>query len=795
MKRRISNSSCNTSPKDRTSVSPVRTGGVVAVLLALAFAFGPACCALSAAPQEIKVTKIEVLGNDRISAMAIANTSGLKLGETYAYEEIREALGNIYEMGFFDDVQLYAEEVTDGLELTFEVIERPVIGAIRITGNRKIGKGDIRKKVTLAVGSSLDLRLVKESTTAVKDLYSEKGYYIAKVGYETEEVNETTVNLIFVIDEGLKVKVGDIRVQGNSELSGDAIREALETKEKGWFSRKEYNPQVFEEDMERIVALYRDKGFMDARVISHEVDLDEEKALANLTITVDEGPRTYVKRVDIEMEGGEMVSGLPSEAALAGGVFLLTGEPYSQAAFERTLENLYSMLGDEGFVYAQIIPEETIENDSLALTLRIHPERAVTVRRIMIEGNDRTLEKVIRRELVIRPGDVLRRSMIERSQREVFNLGFFEDVQIGSRPANEEGDIDLVFKIKERQIGIANVGAGYSEEFGLTGFVEFSHNNVGMYRNFPYLGLGKAQNINLRWEFGKLSQIDLSYRDPWFRDTPTLVGGDIFNTRREFDTYTEKRNGFGAVFGKRIPFIDFSRSYLRYGLEARELNPDIIKASDAVKSQAGRITTSSFVATFIRNSVDNPFFPRMGSRTRLTAEWAGGLLGGTTAYQKYVLENSNFLPVSLLGSTVLVRLRIGLVDQWWGNGYIPVYERFRLGGTTIDGVRGYSEREIVPEGNALDEGGRFMLIGSVEYRIPVVKNRAFVLAFVDAGDTWDSFRAARPGFLRRAVGAGFRVEIPMMGQLGLDIAYGFDRRYPYGGPGWKTHFQFGSVGY
>jgi len=765
------------------------------VLLALAFVLGPARCTLSAAPHEIKVIKIEVLGNQRISAMAIANTSGLKPGQTYAYGEIREALGNIYEMGFFDDVELYAEEADDGLALTFEVVERPVIGAIRITGNRKIGKGDVREKITLAVGSSLDLRLVKESISAVKELYAEKGFYIAKVDYETEDVNETTVNLIFVIDEGLKVKVGDIRVEGNHALSDKAIRKVLETKEKSWFSRKDYNPKVFDEDMERILALYRDKGFLDARVTSHQADLDEIRALADLTITVDEGPRTYVKRVDIELEGGDLVSGLPSEANLAGGVLLLTGEPFSQAAMDQTLENLYSMLGDEGFVYAQIIPEQTIESDSLTLVLKIHPEHAVTVRKIMIEGNDRTLDKVIRRELVIRPGDVLRRSMIERSQREVFNLGFFEDVQIGSKPANEEGDIDLVFKIKERQIGIANVGAGYSEEFGLTGFLEFSHNNVGLYRKFPYLGLGKAQNLNLRWEFGKLSQIDLSFRDPWFRDTPTLVGGDLFNTRREYDTYTEKRNGFGVLFGRRIPYIDFSRFYLRYGLEERELIPDAAKASEAVKSQAGRISTSNFVATFIRNSVDNPFFPRMGSSTRLTAEWAGGLLGGTTAYQKYVMENSNFLPVSILSSTLLVRVKVGLVDQWWNSGYIPVYERFRLGGTTEDAVRGYSEREIVPEGNALDEGGRFMVIGSVEYRVPVVKNRAFVLAFVDAGETWNSFMAARPGFLRRSIGAGFRVDIPMMGQLGLDIAYGFDRRYPYGGPGWKTHFQFGTAGY
>ena len=217
--------------------------------------------------------------------------------------------------------------------------------------------------------------------------------------------------------------------------------------------------------------------------------------------------------------------------------------------------------------------------------------------KIVIEGNETTLEKVIRREMVIRPGDILRRSMIERSHREIFNLGYFEDVQIGSQVANEIGDIDLVFRIKERQTGIGNVGAGYSEEFGLTGFLEFSHNNVGWYNKFPYLGLGKGQSINLRWEFGKLTQIDLSFRDPWFRDKPILVGFDLYDTKREYDTYTDKRDGFGVVVGRRLPYIDYSKVYWRYRLERREIEPDENKASDLVKSQAGKRTTSSTVVT------------------------------------------------------------------------------------------------------------------------------------------------------------------------------------------------------
>ena len=774
--------------------SPVRSGDFLLFVFLL---IGDLCCGTGAfaAPDEITVAEIEVSGNLRVSEMAVANTLGLVRGETYPYEEVRSGLRRLYATGFFDDVRLLTEATPQGHALLIEVVERPVVGAIRIAGNRKIGKGDIREQAVLGVGASLEERLVFESVAAIDSLYKDKGYYIAKVDYEVEPVNESTVALIFNIDEGAKVKVGDITIEGSRALSAKAVKEAMETKEKGWFTRKDYNPQVFDEDRARIERLYGDNGFRAARVVSQDVDIDKEKALAHLKITVDEGPQTYIRRVDVILESVPDTKPDLSEAILARGIELERGGPFSQENYDRTLENLYSMLGDQGFVYARIEPEETEEGDSLDLTLRVEPERAVRVHKVLIEGNETTFDKVIRRELLIKPGDILRRSLLERSHREVFNLGFFEDVQITSRLANEEGDVDLIFDIKERQIGAANVGAGYSEEFGLTGFLEFSHNNIGWFRNFPYLGLGKGQTINLRWEFGKLSQIELSYRDPWFRDRPTLVGFDIYDTKSEYDTYTQKRDGFGLIFGKRLPYIDYSRVYVRYSLERRELEPDKNKASEALKKQAGKVTTSSTVFTFIRNSVDNPFFPRIGSRTKMTCEFAGGLLGGSTAYQSYILENSNFLPVPLLSSTLLFRTRMGVVDELGSEGYIPIYERFRLGGTTVNGLRGYSEYEIVPEGNAVDEGGRFMVIGTLEYRVPVVKNRAHVLAFFDAGNTWDSFQAARPGFLKRSAGLGFRIEIPMMGQLGLDIAYSFDREDRFGAPGWKTHFQFGTSGY
>lgn len=745
--------------------------------------------------EQVDVAGVSVTGNLRTAQEAILNTLRLEPGKSYPYSEVRLGLERVFAMGFFDDVRLYSERVAEGLRLTLEVVERPVVTAIRTTGHTKIDKDDIRAKIGLAVGSSLDARLVEESARAIKALYSEKGYYVASVTPGIEVSAPGLAVVTFDVFEGSKVKVARVLIEGNQLVDDGSLKKVMENKENRWYRRaKDFSPDKFDSDVEKIESLYKDRGLIRARVVSHEAAVDREASTADLIIRVEEGPRIVVRRVDVEMEGDVPPDGSVTRETLAAAVRLQPGGPYGRSDLDRSLEAMYSVLGDQGFVFAEIEPSETIAGDSLDLTLRVNPQQAVNVGRIVIEGNDVTFEKVIRREIMIKPGDILRRSLVERSHRDIFNLGYFEDVEVASRVANQEGDIDLIFKVKERQTGIFNVGTSYSDEFGFTGFIEFSHNNVGWSPRLPYLTLGKGESLNLKWEFGKLTQLELGYRNPWFRDRPLLVGVDLYNTRREYETYTDKRDGFGVVIGRRIPLIDYTRGYLRYSLERRELEPDAEKASDYVKNQAGRYTTSRITATLTRNSVDNPFFPRNGSRTTAAAEWAGSLLGGSTAYHSYTVQSSNYVAIPVLNSCLLFRAGSGVIDYLGSEGYIPVYERFRLGGTTSEGLRGYDDREVVPEGNASDEGGRFMLLGTVELRVPVIKNQAFARGFLDAGNTWNSVRAARPWLLRRSAGFGFMIEIPMVGQIGLDVGYGFDRDEDLGGPGWKSHFQFGMSG-
>jgi outer membrane protein insertion porin family len=778
-----------------SSVSPVVTPAravLAGVLIAVALL--AAAVPAAAVPDQVTIAGLVVTGNLRTDQAAITNTFGLDLGREYPYSEVRIALERVFKMGLFDDVRLYLRDVPGGQELTVEVVERPLVTEVKTKGHTKIKKQDIVPKIQVAVGAALDQRLVDESVRAIKALYLEKGYYVASVTSQVELVKPGLAEVTFDVFEGSKVKVERVLVEGNSLVEDGKIRKAMETKGNAWYrGAKDFNPEKFDSDMDKVVRLYQELGFANAKVVSHEARIDRSLNQADLVVTVEEGPRFVVERVGVEIAEGDALEGKITEEDLALGIKLEPGAPYGIAEIEKTEEAVYSILGDQGFVFAEVEPVEVFNGDRVDLTLKVRAHQAVHVGKIVIEGNQTTYEKVIRREIMVKPGDILKRSLVERSHREIFNLGYFDDVEVATRAASEEGDIDLVFKVKEKQTGIFNVGASYSEEYGITGFIEFSHNNVGWLRKRPYFTLGKGETVSVKWEFGKLTQIDLSYRNPWFRDRPMLVGVDVYDTRSEYDTYTDKRAGFGLVAGRRFPFIDYSRVYLRYSLEHRKLMPDD-DAGAYVKSQAGKRTTSRITATLTRNSVDNPFFPRDGSRASAIAEWAGSWLGGTTAYQSYTLESSSFMAVPLANSALVFRASAGVIDGLGKKAYIPLYERFRLGGTTSESVRGYDDREIVPAGNALDEGGRFMLAGSVEYRIPVIKNQAFLRQFVDAGDTWNSLRAARPGLLRRSAGFGFMIEIPMVGQIGLDVGYGFDRDKAFGGPGWKTHFQFGMSG-
>ena len=443
------------------------------------------------------------------------------------------------------------------------------------------------------------------------------------------------------------------------------------------------------------------------------------------------------------------------------------------------------------------------------------------VRLIHIAGNHGTREKVIRREIDIHEGDRFKRSALVRSQGDVFRLGFFEDVQIDFVPA-ESTDVDITLKVKEKQVGTASAGAGYTAQSGLTGFIELGHNNV----------LGNGQSLSLHLERGaKRSDYYLSFTEPWFRDTPTLLGFSGFKTNRELDLYNERRTGGSVRLGRPLPWPDYSRGSFTYQLEdvIIDIDKTTLSAQDSIVLRGlknGQPTrTSSVSGYFLRNSANNPFYATKGSRLSIESEAAGGPFGGSVNFHKHRIEARAYLPSILKGITTMVRGRIGLLGEYADQNLdVPPYERFRLGGgTTPDPLRGYDDYMVVPDKfirdvktgtiSSIDSvttpgvkdtlyrttvvrypGGRFMTLLTLEQQFPIAHPLHGVL-FFDAGNTWDLVQEARPFDLKLGAGAGIRLEIPLLGNIGFDCGYGFNRGDLRDHPRWVGHFLLGQTSF
>ncbi|HVP36448.1 MAG TPA: BamA/TamA family outer membrane protein, partial [Terriglobales bacterium] len=446
---------------------------------------------------------------------------------------------------------------------------------------------------------------------------------------------------------------------------------------------------------------------------------------------------------------------------------------------------------EEGYIYVQILDNTSTQGNSVNIDYQITEGVPANIHFVRIEGNVKTKEKVIRRELSVIPGQRFHRSILLRSIRDVMYLNYFSNVtpDIDVLP---NGDIDLIIKIEEKQTGTINFGAGYSEVDKLVGSI-----GLGI-PNFR----GNGQNVQLNWEFGKTTNsLDLSFVEPWFRDTPTSLEFDLYKVnRRWYDDFTEGRTGFGLRVGRRLRWPDnYSRLYARYRLE----NVRYFDFSDTyLINYAGSPyglqyikwpqVTSSVDFTFLRDSRDLPQFATSGSVLSYDVELAGGILGGNWSYHKHIFEFSKYVK-TFWKFVLMAKVRAGLIDGYNRNSNIPYSERFAPGGTDPDGmVRGYPDGWIGPRdanGNLIR--GRSMLVYNLEYQFPLVEQQIYGLFFADAGNAWMTGRQFSPVSFRRlykSAGFGFRMVVPSLGMIGFDFGYGFD--YP-GKDKWRPHFQFG----
>jgi outer membrane protein insertion porin family len=731
-----------------------------------------------------QIAEIRVVGNAQAEESLILESFGLKAGDAYHVDKVRRGIRALYKQGLFRDVNLDAEDTANGIVVTIHVIENPTLLRVAYEGADKLDEKDFREVVQLVEGQIVSAKDVDQARRDILALYEEKGHLLAEVTPELR--GDVRAELTFTIDEGKKVQVHRITFTGNRYVSADDLRGAMETQEDRWWRGGDFKRDVFEEDKKKIVARMGEEGFVDAVVDDAQLVFSEDKERLDLEIAVTEGPRYRVGVVELDH------GGVIPEAQIRAAIPLIEGSAFNTVQFEETTANLYSLLHEEGYIYANIDARKTPREDHVIdVAYHIVEQEPARINRILITGNRKTKDKVIRRQLVAAPGDVFKRSNVIRSQREVFQLGFFDDIQLDSQSADRQtGAIDLVLNVEERSTGSASLGAGVNSQAGLTGFVQLSQNN--------FRGLG--QIVSVRAEFGRFREYEFSFTEPWLFDTPTSAGFDVFDTRRRYTEYTEKRRGGDIRFGRPFPWLDYARASARYSIAEYELEAepgfeDEIGDVDPVtgaRTGVSNSVISAITLTLARNSVDSPFFPTRGSSAAWVHEFGGGILGGDEHYYMMTFDKRayfrtvNKFVLSLSG-------RVGLLTGLRTPTLVPFWKRFRLGGISINGLRGYDDYSIVPDERLPTTGGRSMMILTAEMRYPIVQ-AVQGLAFFDAGNTWANLGETDFTDLRRGAGLGVRIDVPMVGQLGFDYGYGFDRSIRRGGPGWEFHFQIGGIG-
>ncbi len=739
------------------------------------------------------IMEIEVVGALTVGARQVLAWSGFEEGKLLTRDLTAQGIRKLFETKKFSDVFVYATEVSGGVKVTINLVEFARVRSIHFMGNDKVKAKDLREAFPVHVGQFANPAAINRDLQPLLDLYYEKGYYNVAMHTDSTKIDANNMeDLIVTVIEGKKVKVQTITFVGNEEMDSGDLKDAMEQGTRGFLRSGTFKKTVFEEDKERIITACRNNGFLDATITDVQLNFDSEKpSELSIVVHIDEGG-VYTAG-DVSWQGNTVFDDL----LIADQMWIQKDRVFKEDEYLMTLDNLQQIYANQGYIYITVEPNRDIVDHTVNVNFTFIEGQPAEIHDIQISGNVKTYDKVILREMRIFPGDKFSNNRIQATIRDIFQTGFFEDIQPDIRPTSD-GDVDMILKVKEKQTGQFMFGMAYSAETSASGFIQVAETNFR----------GKGQNIGLTWQFGSRQRyVDISFTEPWFMGTPTLVGADVFDRYQyNYDDFYESRiRGFSVRLGRRIPNTRYSRIGLRYELSETRLSnfaPSYVAYLDDLEQSLGtsdlpfqrldRIdwpqTKSSIRISLNRNSTDSPFFPTEGSKTSYSFEFAGGPLGGEIDFQEHVLSHSYYQKMPG-GFALHLRGFYGLLHGLNGADNVPDWERYRLGGNRRYPLRGYRDLEVVPRGNPSFIGGRFFTIINTELLYPVT-NTIQLLSFVDIGDVWNSFTESDFAHMRKGAGLGIRVEVPMMGTIGFDYGYGFDR---LGGPAWEPHFTIGNM--
>jgi len=785
---------------------------VLSVVLALLLAGLPPQAVQTPDPNRIE--DVIVRNNRRIPSDTIKYNLQTKKGDILNMDVIRADMRRLYALGYFDNITPYEEEGKTGKIVIFQVQEKPIVRSIEYKGAKSITRSEIleelrKKKVGVSQESPYDPTRVKRAEGVIKQMLAEKGHQNATITETTEQVPPNAVNLTFNIDEGPKIKIQQIKIEGNQVFSSGQIKHAMKlVKEAGPLStlmgKDSYYDLKLADDLTRIRMLYDEHGYVRANVLEPDVTTRLTtvhrtlpfikppfpwgvplpfwaKALDRYYITIKVEENEQYRVGDVKITGAKLFKDEQIKAVLG----LNQGDIFNGTALRRGFENLKKLYGNYGYInYAPVPNQDFDEQKKLVnLTINIDEDRQFFVNRITFNGNTTTRDKVIRREIMVDEGNVFNSQLWDMSLLRLNQLGYFEEIKNEDaevKPSPTQNTVDINLKVKEKGRNTIGFNGGVSGIGGSFLGLSYETNN--------FLGFGETFTINLQGGTRQSNYI-LGFTEPYFKDRPLTLGGQIFFSNFNYDqarevfginpsqlpsglgfenrlNFSQKRSGF-SLFGS-YPWKIWNRFGLNYSYEdsrTSAINPatqDYFAAVD-VQQRASFITNGGsfgtfharkLIPTYSRNTTDSALYPHKGQAFTATFEYTGGFLGGNVNYIRPTLEYRYFHPINKNRNTLAFRLMASHI-RGFGNVAIPFYERFFMGGD-FD-IRGFDFRAVSPiafvtrqldvidpqTGFAVKRpyddivyvGGDTQAIFNFEYRIPIV-GPITLAPFLDLGTSW-----------------------------------------------------------
>ncbi len=710
----------------------------------------------------IQIDSVSIKGNKRIETDAILAVIESQKGTEYDKDILNKDLRSIYQMGFFEDVQIDIEESPGGKSVTFQVSEKPSIGKITLLGTKKIDQKDLVEVLGIKKYSIINMKAIKDSLERLEDYYHQKGYYHVEIKESLEDLPNNEVSLIYQIKEGNKAYIREIIFKGNVAFDDDDLKDLMETSEKGFFSflteSGHLDKKKLEGDIFKIKSFYQNNGYIKARVGEPDISYKASEGLIIISITINEGPQYAIGKVMFE---GDLIKDVDE---LYQALKITKEKVYNREIIRSDALSISEIYSDEGYAFVDVSPDikEDDKENKVDITYRILKGKKVRFKRITITGNDKTRDKVIRRELKVIEGGYFSGNKLKRSTQNLYRLGFFEEVEVNTKKGSSDEEMILDIHVKERPTGMFSFGIGYSSVEHTIGNIQISQNNL----------FGRGQSLSAKASLSdKSARYTLSFIEPWLFDKPLSAGTDLYNWEYEYDEYTKDSTGGRLKLGFPLG-LDFTRGSAIYTYDDAKISDVLETASQIIKDMIGRNVTSSITLGISRDSRDRRFNARKGSVNSLTLEYAGGFLGGDNYFTKYWARSAWFFPL-FLDTGFSIQGKWGYIDQRPG-GTLPVYEKFRLGG--MNTVRGFRYGTISPIDPATGDriGGEKMMAYNIEFRFPLQKEQGVMgVLFFDAGNVFTADEDYTFAGIRRGAGAGIRWYSPI-GPLRLEWGKNLD---------------------